>query len=239
MRHSIFTGGMFFILIFWNNFFLYCDQKNAKPSNTDKSQHAAASDSVKPAANAKNILFLGNSLSAGYGLDPELAFPALIQQKIDSLGWNFKVLNAGLSGETSSGGLRRVDWLLQRQVDVLVLELGANDGLRGITLDLTKKNLQAIIDRAKGKYPQVKIVIAGMQVPPNLGQEYTWQFRALYSELAKKNNALLIPFLLEGVGGIPQLNLPDGIHPTAEGHHIVAQNVWKVLMPLLKTMQSE
>jgi acyl-CoA thioesterase-1 len=151
----------------------------------------------------------------------------------------FQSRQRGLSGETSSGGLRRVDWLLQRRIDVLVLELGGNDGLRGITPDLTKKNLQAIIDRAKSKYPEVKIVIAGMQVPPNLGQEYTSQFRTLYSELAKKNNALLIPFLLEGVGGIPQLNLPDGIHPTAEGHRIVAKNVWKVLMSLLKAMKSE
>jgi acyl-CoA thioesterase-1 len=199
-------------------------------------RRAAAIDSTKKTAAAKTILFLGNSLSAGYGLDPELAFPALIQQKIDSLKWNFQVINAGLSGETSAGGLRRVDWLLQRRVDILVLELGGNDGLRGITLDLTKKNLQAIIDRVKVKYPAMKIVIAGMEVPPNLGPEYTAQFRTLYAELAKKNKALLIPFLLEGVGGDPKLNLPDGIHPTAEGHRIVAKNVWKVLMPLLKSI---
>jgi len=194
-------------------------------------------DSSKKAAPVKTILFLGNSLSAGYGLDPDQAFPARIQEKIDSLKWNFRVVNAGLSGETSSGGLRRVDWLLKNRVDIFVLELGGNDGLRGISLDLTKKNLQAIINRVKAKYPAVKIVIAGMQVPPNLGQEYTSQFRALYAELAKKNNALLIPFLLEGVGGDPKLNLPDGIHPTAAGHRIVAKNVWKVLLPLLKTMR--
>jgi acyl-CoA thioesterase-1 len=200
-------------------------------------QRTVAIDSTKKAA-AKTILFLGNSLSAGFGLDPELAFPSLIQKRIDSLKWNFHVINAGLSGETSSGGLRRVDWLLQRRVDILVLELGGNDGLRGITLDLTKQNLQAIIDHVKTKYPTVKIVIAGMEVPPNLGPEYTAQFRTLYAELAKKNNALLIPFLLEGVGGDPQLNLPDGIHPTAEGHRLVAKNVWKVLMPLLKSMRN-
>lgn len=203
----------------------------------NKTLSAAAMDSTTKATNAKTILFLGNSLSAGYGLDPELAFPALIQLKIDSLKWNFQVINAGLSGETSSGGLRRVDWLLQRRVDILVLELGGNDGLRGITLDLTKQNLQAILDRVKARYPAVKIVIAGMQVPPNLGQEYTTQFRALYAELAKKNRALFIPFLLEGVGGVPHLNLPDGIHPTAEGHRLVAENVWKILMPLLKSMR--
>jgi acyl-CoA thioesterase-1 len=199
-------------------------------------RRATTMDSTKKTATVKTILFLGNSLSAGYGLDPESAFPALIQQKIDSLKWNFHVINAGLSGETSSGGLRRVDWLLQRRIDILVLELGGNDGLRGITLDLTKKNLQAIIDRVKTKYPAVKIVVAGMEVPPNLGPEYTAQFRALYAELAKKNHALLIPFLLEGVGGDPKLNLPDGIHPTAAGHRIVAKNVWKVLMPLLKSI---
>jgi len=197
----------------------------------------ARSDDPKKAATTKTILFLGNSLSAGYGLDPELAFPARIQEMIDSLKWNFRVVNAGSSGETSSGGLRRVDWLLKNRVDVFVLELGGNDGLRGITLDLTKKNLQAIIDRVKAKHPSVKIVIAGMQVPPNLGLEYTAQFRGLYAELAKKNNALLIPFLLEGVGGDPKLNLPDGIHPTAAGHRVVAKNVWKILLPLLKTVR--
>ncbi len=182
----------------------------------------------------RTILFLGNSLAAGFGLDPELAFPALIQQKIDSLGWNFNVINAGLSGETSSGGLRRIDWLLQRDVDVLFLELGANDGLRGIPLELTKQNLQAIIDRVRAKNPAVKIVIAGMMVPPNLGVEYTRAFRAIFPDLAKRNQAALVPFLLEGVGGVPELNLPDGIHPTAAGHRIVAQNVWKVLRPVLQ-----
>lgn len=187
-------------------------------------------------AEPRTILFLGNSLSAGYGLGTEFAFPALIQEKIDSLGWNFKVINAGLSGETSSGGLRRIDWLLQRKIDVFFLELGANDGLRGIPLDLTQQNLQAIIDRVKAKNAEVRIVIAGMLVPPNMGREYSSKFRALFLELAKKNEAALVPFLLEGVGGNPKLNLPDGIHPTAEGHRIVARNVWQVLKPVLQEM---
>jgi acyl-CoA thioesterase-1 len=228
------------ILIFIFEFIFFCAiirPSLAMPANISSILRATVVDSAKKATNAKTILFLGNSLSAGYGLDPELAFPARIQQNIDSLNWNFQVVNAGLSGETSSGGLRRVDWLLQRRVDILVLELGGNDGLRGITLDLTKQNLQAILDRVKARYPAVKIVIAGMQVPPNLGQEYTTQFRALYAELAKKNRALFIPFLLEGVGGVPHLNLPDGIHPTAEGHRLVAENVWKILLPLLKSMR--
>lgn len=183
---------------------------------------------------ARTILFFGNSLAAGYGLDPSQAFPALIQQKIDSLGWNYRVVNGGLSGETTAGGARRIDWMLRQRVDVLVLELGGNDGLRGIPLDETERNLQAIIDKTRAKYPQAKIVLAGMQVPPNLGPEYTAAFRSLFPRLAKKNDAALIPFLLEGVGGVPALNLPDRIHPNAAGHKIVAENVWAVLKRVLK-----
>ncbi|MCS7012086.1 MAG: arylesterase [Chloroherpetonaceae bacterium] len=188
---------------------------------------------LSPSEEPKTILFLGNSLSAGFGLDPSQAFPALIQKKIDSAGLKYKVINAGLSGETSAGGLRRIDWLLRQRIDVLVLELGGNDGLRGISVETMRQNLQGIIDRTKAKYPSVKIVIAGMQAPPNLGADYTRSFKAVFPELAKKNNAALIPFLLEGVGGNPKLNLPDGIHPTAEGHQIIAETVWKTLYPLL------
>jgi acyl-CoA thioesterase-1 len=179
------------------------------------------------------ILFFGDSLTAGYGIDIEQAYPALIQAKIDSLKWTFEVINAGLSGETSAAGLRRIDWILRREIDILVLELGANDGLRGIALESTKKNLQGIIDRTKKKYPHVQVVLAGMQIPPNLGTDYSARFRDLFPELAKENKAQLIPFLLEGVGGVAELNLPDGIHPTVQGHEIVAQNVWQVLKPLL------
>ncbi len=196
--------------------------------------HARAGEDPPP----RTLLFLGNSLTAGYGLEREVAFPALIQEKIDVLKWPFTVVNAGLSGETSSGGLRRIDWLLRRKIDLLVLELGANDGLRGIPPDLTRNNLQAILDRTRKAYPDLRIVIVGMQVPPNLGSDYTEAFRAIYPHLAKKNNAHLIHFLLEGVVGIPELNLPDGKHPTAEGHRIVAETVWKTLKPLLKTMQN-
>jgi acyl-CoA thioesterase-1 len=180
------------------------------------------------------ILFFGDSLTAGYGIDIEQAYPALIQAKIDSLKWTFEVINAGLSGETSAAGLRRIDWILRREIDILVLELGANDGLRGIALESTKKNLQGIIDRTKKKYPHVQVVLAGMQIPPNLGTDYSARFRDLFPELAKENKAQLIPFLLEGVGGVAELNLPDGIHPTVQGHEIVAQNVWQVLKPLLE-----
>ena len=179
---------------------------------------------------------LGNSLAAGYGLDPDDSFPALIQQKLDSLNWEIEVINAGLSGETSAAGLRRIDWLLRRKIDVLILELGGNDGLRGITPDVTKQNLQGIIDKTREQYPEVRIIIAGMQIPPNLGQEYTGVFRDLFPQLADKNGAVLIPFLLEGVGGVPHLMQRDGIHPTAEGHRIVAKNVWDVLEPVLSEL---
>lgn len=181
----------------------------------------------------KSILFLGDSITAGYGLDQSQAFPALIQSKIDDLGLEYTVVNAGLSGETSSGGLRRVGWLLRSKVDVLVLELGANDGLRGIDLSVTKSNLQQIIDQARKANPNVSIIVAGMQVPPNLGQSYTNEFRQIFPDLAKKNNAKLIPFILEGVAGDPTLNLSDGIHPNVEGQKILADNVWKVLRPIL------
>jgi len=189
------------------------------------------------ASEPKAILLLGNSLTAGYGLDATQAFPALIQDRIDSLGWNFKVINAGQSGDTSAGGLRRIDWLLRREYHVLVLELGINDGLRGIHVDVTRQNLQAIINRTKSRYPDVKVVIAGMQVPPNMGKDYGSSFRAIFPQLAKKNGAHFIPFLLEGVGGNPRLNLPDGVHPSVEGHKIVAENVWKVMEPLLRSMR--
>ncbi len=185
------------------------------------------------------ILFFGNSLTAGYQLEPSQAFPALIQKKIDALAWNFRVVNAGLSGDTTSDGLRRIDWVLRNKVDVLFLELGANDALRGIPLDLTARNLQAIIDKVQEKYPEVRIAIAGMQVPPILGKEYTERFSSIFPELAKSNEANLIPFLLEGVAGKMDLNLADGIHPTPEGHQILAENVWKVMKPVLEEKRTE
>ncbi len=181
-----------------------------------------------------NVLVLGNSLAAGYGLSPDDAFPAVLQRKVDSLGWPVRIINAGLSGETSAGGLRRIDWLLRERIDVLILELGANDGLRGIDPEVTRRNLQGIIDKVRARYPDADIILAGMQLPPNLGPDYTAAFRAIYPELARANDAHLIPFLLEGVGGVPELNQADGIHPTAEGQRIVAENVWRVLRPVLE-----
>ncbi len=186
------------------------------------------------------IVFFGNSLAAGYGLDNTAdAFPNRIGARIDSLGLPYRVVNAGLSGETTAGGRSRVGWVLRQPgrgnaADIFVLELGGNDGLRGIPLNSSRANLQAIIDTVRLKNPAAQIIIAGMQIPPNLGRAYTNEFREIFRELATKNNALLIPFLLENVGGNPKLNQADGIHPTAEGHRIVAENVWKIMQPLLQ-----
>ncbi len=188
----------------------------------------------------KVILFLGDSLSAGFGLDVAQAFPSLIQEKIQQEKLPFKVVNAGLSGETTAGGLRRIDWLLKQKVDVLVIELGGNDGLRGIAPSETERNLQGVIDKMREKNPDAPIILAGMQAPPNMGKDYTEKFRAIFPALAKKNSIALIPFLLEGVAGNPRLNLPDGIHPTAEGHRIVAETIWKTLNPVLsRTAQAQ
>lgn len=182
----------------------------------------------------KTILFFGDSITAGYGLSMEEAYPSHVEKALKDKGLEVKVVNAGLSGETSAGGLSRIDWVLRQQVDVFVLELGANDGLRGLPLSQTRSNLQSIIDKVKVKNPNVKIVLAGMMVPPNMGKEYTSEFRNIYPDLAKKNNATLIPFLLDGVAGDDKLNIADGIHPNVEGHKIVAGNVVRIIEPLLK-----
>lgn len=185
------------------------------------------------AAETKTMLILGDSLTAGFGLDPDEAYPALLQKKIDRAGLPWRVINAGLSGDTTSGGLRRIDWLLRQKIDLFIIELGGNDGLRGIPPAVSRVNLQAMIDRVRAKYPSARIVIAGMQMPVNMGEEHRREFAAIFPAIAEANKAVLIPFLLEGVGGVPELNLPDGIHPTAEGHRIVAETVWKILEPLL------
>ena len=181
----------------------------------------------------KIILCFGNSITAGYGLDPEQAYPEVLAGILREKGYNYKVVNAGLSGETSAGGLSRIDWVLRNKVDIFILELGANDGLRGLPLAQTKDNLESIIKKVLNKYPDTQIVIAGMMVPPNMGKDYSNEFIYIFNELATENNALLIPFLLDGIGGIPELNLPDGIHPNVEGHKIVAENVFKAIKEVL------
>ena len=182
----------------------------------------------------KRIVVLGDSIAAGFGVDPEDAYPAVLQRKIDEAKLAYTIINAGVSGDTTAGGLRRVNWVLRQPVDILILELGGNDGLRGIPVTETRTNLQSIIDRAREKHPNIKILIAGMKMPANMGADYTAEFEKVFSDIAKKNKTAFVPFVLENVGGKPDLNLPDRIHPTPAGHQIVAQNIWPVLQPLLK-----
>ena len=179
------------------------------------------------------ILCVGTSLTAGLGLDPQEAYPALLQQKVDAAGLRYRVVNAGVSGETSAGARRRMGWLMRQPVAVLLVETGANDGLRGQDPAATRENIQAILDEARRQSPPPKLVLAAMEALPNYGEEYRRRFRALYPELARANGATLVPFLLDGVAGDPRLNQADGIHPTAEGQKRVAENVWKALRPLL------
>ncbi len=186
-------------------------------------------------ASKKTIVFFGNSLTAGYGLDDlSTGYVALLQRRLDSLGLPYKTVNAGLSGETTAAGKERVSWVIrQPPLDVFVLELGGNDALRGIPPKTSYENLDAIIRTVKEKYPRAKIVLAGMEAPPNLGQAYTSEFRNNYSRLAKKHGAALIPFLLAGVGGVPELNQGDRIHPNEAGQKILTENVWEVLKGVL------
>ncbi len=212
--------------------------QTAKASEAQQASAPRGSDFTAPATPADSmpaILFVGTSLTAGFGLpDKSLAFPNLIQQKLDSAGYRMHVINAGVSGETSAGGLSKIDWILDRPFKILVLELGANDALRGQDVVAMKSNLQQIIDKVHAKYPDARIVVVGMEAPPNLGATYTRAFHNAFREIASKNHATLVPFLLEGVGGIRELNQDDGIHPNPTGHRILANNVWKTLEPVLK-----
>lgn len=187
------------------------------------------------------MVVLGNSIAAGYGLPDagRQSFPARLQQRIDSLGWSVRVQNAGLSGDTSAGGLRRINWLARQPIDVLVLELGGNDGLRGVDPSATKENLTAIIDTTLSRHPDARVVLAGMQIPPNLGPDYTQAFRDIYPTVASTYDRVsLVPFVLEGVGGVDSLMQDDRIHPTVAGQRYVADNVWEVLRPILNDLRS-
>jgi acyl-CoA thioesterase I len=195
---------------------------------------ASPSPAASVAADARPvILVVGTSLTAGLGLDPSQAYPALLQQRIDAAGLRYRVVNAGVSGETSAGARRRMGWLMRQTVAVLVVETGANDGLRGQDPEATRANVQAIFDEARRQQPPPKLLLAGMEALPNYGEDYRRRFRAIFPALAKANGAALVPFLLDGVAGDPKLNQPDGVHPTAQGHERVAENVWKALRPLL------
>ena len=213
--------------------FSSCGESSKEEGKNDGEEVKEAEGTSEASNDSKTILFFGDSLTAAMGLDPSEGYPAEIEEIIDSLGLQYEVVNAGLSGETTAAGKNRIDWVLNQEVDVFVLALGANDGLRGIPVEETRKNLQAIIDAVRAKNPEVEIVLAGMQIPPNMGPEYTSEFRELFPQLAEENDIHLIPFLLEGVAGKPELNQQDGIHPTAEGYDIIALNVWNVLEPVI------
>ncbi len=215
---------------------LFCACGNDKTEKTtqDPETTEQTEDPVIATINSNTILCFGDSITAGYGLDNSNdAFPAILQKKIDSLDLNYTVVNSGLSGETTAGGKSRINWVMNQDISVFVLELGANDGLRGVPLSETRSNLQAIIDMIKEKSPETTIILAGMELPPNMGQDYTSEFRSIYADLAAQNNLKFIPFILKDVGGITELNQSDGIHPTVEGHKIVANTVWEVLKPLI------
>ena len=207
------------------------DSSDPKSTKTDPVTEQKSTGEKGPA-----IVFLGNSLTAGYGLSVDQAFPALIQQKIDSLGWNYRCVNAGISGETTAGGRDRIGWLLEHtdNIYMVVVALGGNDGLRAIDPDATTENLQGIIDTIRQFDPAIRIVLAGMEAPPNLGEDYTSAFRSIYPALAKGNDIALMPFILKDVAGEPELNQADGIHPTAKGQRIIAENLWAVIKPLFE-----
>lgn len=217
---------------FFTLLLLGCGEKNTR-KDTDETSTIEETTVTETKDSNKKILFFGDSLTAGYGLEVSQAFPAVIQEKIDSLGLDYTVINAGLSGETTASGKNRLEWVLEDDIDIIIIELGANDGLRGVPLTETESNLQSMVDAVQSKLPDAKIILAGMKIPPNMGPEYTSKFESIFPELATSENIKLIPFLLNNVAGIPELNQGDGIHPTVKGQKLVAENVWKVLKPIL------
>ena len=230
-RSKLIKFSYFFLAIF----LFSCGDSKTEKTSVDEPSKTQSEDAITKTTSTKTILCFGDSITAGYGLDDSNdAFPAVLQQKIDSLNLNYIVINSGVSGETSAGGKSRIDWIIKQNIEIFLLELGANDGLRGVPLSETRANLQAIIDVVREKSPDTKIVLAGMELPPNMGQDYTTEFRQLFADLAEKNNLTFIPFILKDVGGIASLNQSDGIHPTVKGHKIVANTVWNALKPLLE-----
>ena len=206
-----------------------------KPASPPENPVAAADDTVPATLDGRRtILFLGTSITAGLGLEPDSAYPQQIQRKIDASRLPYQVVNAGVSGETSAGLLRRLDWVLRRPADVIIVETGANDGLRGLPVDATRATIGQVLARIRRERPDATVVLAQMEAPPNLGQQYTSTFRAMFPDLAREHGATLLPFLLAGVAGEARLNQNDGIHPNDAGERIVANNVWRVLQPLLR-----
>ncbi len=226
MRQMVLTGAVLLVLVSG------CGDGQPDRQVPASGQPAAAPSG--PTGSSRTIVFLGTSITAGLGLDPEQAYPALIQQKLDSAGFHYQVINAGVSGETSAGALNRIGWILRQKPAVLVIETGANDGLRGQPPQAVEGNIQAIIDSTRAQSPETKIILAGMQALPNLGSDYVRRFVTIYPELAERNGVPLVPFILEGVAGVDSLNQADGIHPTMAGQRIVAENVWRVLTGVLQ-----
>lgn len=223
--------GLYLLLICIS--FSACKDEKSKPIQSQSNVKAEVLSVDKNKTDHKVILFYGNSLTAGYGLDENESFPSRIEDRIDSLGLKYTVVNAGLSGETTSGGLKRIDWVMKQQVDIFFLELGANDMLRGLPLDQTRKNLSEIIAIVKAKNPDVKIGLCEMLAPPNMGEEYVTEFTKIYKDLSSSSEIKFIPFFLEGVAGHEDLLLKDGKHPNAKGQVIVAENIWKSLEKML------
>ncbi len=219
------------------------DAAEAPPSGEDApapSTTAAPAPDAAAAEEGPVVVFLGTSLTAGLGLtDAADRWPERVDELADSAGLPIRVVNVGVSGETSAGGLRRLDWVLRRPLDILVVELGANDGLRGQDPAAMEENLLAIVRQTRTRYPGARIVIAGMEAPPNLGPRYTEAFRSVFPRVAQETDATLVPFLLEGVAGVPELNQDDGIHPTARGHRLMAETVWPHLEPLVRAERAE
>jgi acyl-CoA thioesterase I len=210
-------------------------QEKAVLDSGRRAGDSSTSMARSPAKDArKTILFVGTSLTAGYGIDPQQSYPALIQRRLDSLGLNYEAVNAGVSGETSSGAVHRMPWLLKQPFDVFVLETGANDGLRGLPIDSLRANIQHIIDEVKRTHPQAKILLIGMEALPNMGRSYVTGFRSVYADLARKNGVILLPFLLRGVAGVDTLNQHDMVHPNPRGAAIVAETVWGTLRSMLE-----
>jgi len=213
--------------------FFGCNDNKTKAKTTQNKPAIVESEERETKSDKKVVLFYGDSLTAGYGLEEDQAFPSLIEDKIDSLGLPYTIVNAGLSGETTSGGLKRIDWVMKQKVDIFFLELGANDMLRGLPLKETRKNLLEIISKVKAKNPNVQIAICEMLAPPNMGEKYVSEFSKLYKDLSLSADIALVPFFLEGVAGNSELLLKDGKHPNAAGQVIVAENIWKSLKHML------
>jgi acyl-CoA thioesterase I len=208
-----------------------CSSGQPRPDTPPASHAEAAPPAAAPVASRPRIVILGDSLTAGLGLAPAQAYPALLQRRLDAAGLKYEVVNAGVSGDTSAGGLRRIDWVLEGDVKILVVALGGNDALRGLPVEQLRDNLMTITDRAKAR--GIKVILAGMEAPPNFGPAYTAAFRQTYRDVSRQQGAVLIPFLLDGVAGLPEMNQGDGIHPTAAGAETVAETVWSALRPIV------